>query len=181
MPLLLLLLALPLVMLALTPLLLIQRYRAGKARRQARPWVTTVALVMIVVSALLFLLGAAVTTIWVTGVFPAASTGLGAGILLGVLGLLITRWEATPRSLHYTPNRWLVLFVTLIVSARILYGLYRSAAVAQAGVAGTSVVMAFGIPESFAAGGAVIGYYLAYNAGVRWRLHRWTRRPLRVL
>jgi hypothetical protein len=53
--------------------------------------------------------------------------------------------------------------------------------VAQAGVSGTSVVLAFGIPESLAAGGAVIGYYLAYNAGLRWRLHRWHRRPLRVL
>jgi hypothetical protein len=180
-PLLLLLLALPLIFVALTPLMLWQRYRTGKARRLARPWVATFALVMIVVSTILFLVGAAMTSFWVTGAFSGGAAGLGAGMLLGVLGLLLTRWEATPRSLHYTPNRWLILFVTVIVSARVLYGLYRSALVAQAGVAGTSIVLAFGIPESLAAGGAVIGYYLAYNAGLRWRLHRWQHRPLRPL
>ncbi len=181
MPLLILLLIVPLVLVALTPLLLIQRYRAGKARRLARPWAATFALVMIALSAVFFLVGAGVTSIWIAGAFSGAAAGLGVGMLLGGAGLLLTRWESTPRSLHYTPNRWLVLFVTLIVSARVLYGLYRSAAVAGAGVTGTSVVMAFGIPQSLAAGGAVVGYYLAYNAGLRWRLHRWQRRPLRVL
>ena len=181
MPLLIVLLVLPLIVVALTPLFLVQRYRAGKARRLARPWMATFALVMMVVSTIVFLIGAAVTSIWVAGAFAGGATGLGAGILLGVVGLLVTRWEATPRTLHYTPNRWLVLFVTLIVSARVLYGLYRSALVAQAGVSGTSVVMAFGIPESLAAGGAVIGYYLAYNAGLRWRIHRWNRRALRAM
>lgn len=181
MPLLLLLLALPLIVLALTPLLLFQRYRVGTARRQARPWMATFALIMMALSAIFFLIGAAVTSIWVAGAFSGAAAGLGAGLLLGAIGLVLTRWEATPRTLHYTPNRWLVLFVTLIVSARILYGMYRSAVVAQAGMAGTSVVMAFGIPESFAAGGAVVGYYLAYNAGLRWRIQRWLQRPLRPM
>lgn len=181
MPFLILLLALPLIFVALTPLLLIQRYRAGKARRQARPWMATFALAMVALSTLLFLIGAGFTSIWVVDAFSGAAAGLGAGLLLGLVGLLITRWEATPRSLHYTPNRWLVLFVTLIVSVRVLYGFYRSAAVAQAGMAGESVLIAFGIPESFAAGGAVIGYYLAYNAGLRWRIGRWQRRALRPM
>ena len=43
---------------------------------------------------------------------------------LGMVGLLLTRWEATPATLHYTPNRWLVLVVTFVVSARVLYGLW---------------------------------------------------------
>ena len=181
MPLLLLLLIVPLVLVALTPLMLIQRYRAGKARRLARPWMATFGVVMIALSTIFFLIGAGVTSIWVAGAFSGAAAGLVAGLLLGLVGLLLTRWEATPRSLHYTPNRWLVLFVTLIVSIRVIYGLYRSAVVAQAGMAGTSVVMAFGIPESLAAGGAVIGYYLAYNAGLRWRVRRWQLRPLRPM
>jgi hypothetical protein len=180
-PLLLLLLALPLIFVALTPLMLFQRYRAGKARRLARPWVATFALVMIVISTIFFLIGAAMTNIWVMGAFTGGAAGVGAGILIGVLGLLITRWEPTPRSLHYTPNRWLVLLITVIVSLRVLYGLYRSALVAQSGMAGASVALAFGIPESFAVGGTVIGYYLAYNAGLRWRIQRWQRRALRVM
>jgi hypothetical protein len=122
---------------------------------------------MIVISTIVFLIGAALTNIWVMGAFTGGAAGVGAGILIGVLGLLITRWEPTPRSLHYTPNRWLVLLITVIVSLRVLYGLYRSALVAQSGMAGASVALAFGIPESFAVGGTVIGYYLAYNAGLR--------------
>jgi len=42
-------------------------------------------------------------------------------------------------------------------------------------------VTAFGVPESLAAGATVIGYYLAYNAGLRWRIRRWQHRALRAL
>ena len=90
------------------------------------------------------------------------------------------RWEATPATLHYTPNRWLVLVVTFVVSARVLYGLWRSWMVARVGVSGTPVMMAFGIPESLAAGGTVIGYYIAYGLGVRRRIFKWQNRVLRV-
>jgi hypothetical protein len=37
------------------------------------------------------------------------------------------------------------------------------------------MVLAFGIPESLAAGGTVIGYYVAYNLGVRRQIRRWQR------
>src|SRR5688572_16920885 len=126
MPLFILLLALPLVFIALTPLMLIQRYRVGSARRQARPWMATFGLVMMIVSTIFFLVGSAITGFWVQDAFSGAAAGVGVGAVLGIVGLLLTRWETSPRTLHYTPNRWLVLFVTLIVSARVLYGLYRS-------------------------------------------------------
>ena len=179
MPLLILLLALPIVFIALTPLLLVQRYRVGTARRQARPWLATFGLVMMVVSAIFFLAGAAVTAFWVQDAFLGASVGIGVGVLLGAAGLVLTRWEATHLSLHYTPNRWLVLAVTLVVSARLLYGFYHSAMAVRAGITGAGVVDAFGIPQSLGAGGIVIGYYLAYSLGVRWRTRKWQQRPLR--
>jgi hypothetical protein len=178
-PLLILLLLLPVVLLALTPFMLIQRYRVGTARRLARPWMATFAVVMMCLSTAFFLIGSAITTIWVQDAFSGAAAGVAIGSLLGVVGLVLTRWEPTPHTLHYTPNRWLVLFITFIVSARMLYGLYRSLLVAQAGVAGTSVITAFGIPESLGAGGIVIGYYLAYGAGLRWRIKKFQRRALR--
>ncbi len=179
MPLLILLLLLPVVLLALTPVMLIQRYRVGTARRLARPWMATFAVVMMGVSTVFFLLGSAVTTVWVQDAFRGAAAGVAVGSLLGVVGLAVTKWEPTPHTLHYTPNRFLVLFITFIVSARLLYGLYRSFLVAQAGVEGVSVITAFGIPESLGAGGIVIGYYLAYGAGLRWRIKKWQRRALR--
>ena len=175
MPLLLLALIVPVALIALTPLLLIQRYRAGTARRMARPWVATVNVGLMAFSAVCFLAGAAVTAIWVPNAFAGAATGIAIGVGLGVLGLALTRWDSTPATLHYTPNRLLVLLVTFVVSARVLYGFWRSWTVAQAGFDSTRMVMAFGIPESLAAGGMVIGYYLAYGIGVRRRIRRWQR------
>ena len=181
MPLLILLLLLPIILIALTPFTLFQRYRVGTARKQARPWLATFGLVMMAGSTIFFLAGAGVTSFWVQDAFLGALAGVAAGMLLGMAGLLLTKWEATPRSLHYTPNRWLVLLVTVVVSARLLYGLYRSWMAARAGIEGTAVFTAFGIPESLAAGGAVIGYYLAYGAGLRWRIRRWQKRALRPM
>jgi hypothetical protein len=68
--------------------------------------------------------------------------------------------------------------VTFLVSARVLYGLWRSWTAAEAGVYGTPMVLAFGIPESLAAAGTVIGYYVAYGLGVRRRILKWQNRAL---
>ena len=176
-----LLLVLPVIFLLLTPLMLVQRYRVGSARKQARPWLATVGLVMMAGSTIFFLAGAGVTSFWVQDAFLGALAGVAAGVVLGMAGVVMTKWEATPRTLHYTPNRWLVLLVTVIVSARLLYGLYRSWLAAQAGIEGTAVITAFGIPESLAAGGAVIGYYLAYGFGLRWRIKKFQKRALRPM
>jgi hypothetical protein len=163
-PILILLLLLPVVLILLTPLTLVQRYRVGTARRQARPWLATFGLVMMVGSTIFFLAGAAITSFWVQDAFLGALAGIGIGVGLGTVGVLVLRWEATPGSLHYTPNKWLVLSVILIVSVRLLYGLYQS----QLATA-----------ESVAAGGVVIGYYLGFSAALRWRIKRWENRALR--
>jgi hypothetical protein len=172
-PLLLLLLLVPLIVIALMPLILIQRYRVGTARRTARGWMASLNVALMTFSAICFLLGAAITAAWVTHAFIGAAAGVAVGMGLGVVGLTLTRWERTAATLHYTPNRWLVLIVTVLVSARVLYGLWRSWTVAESGVYGTPMVMAFGIPESLAAGGTVIGYYFAYALGVRRRIRNW--------
>ena len=181
MPLLLLLVLLPVVLIALMPLILIQRYRIGSARRLARPWMATLNFWVMLFSAICFLTGAAVTQIWVANALTGAAAGLVLGLALGLAGLALTRWEPTPATLHYTPNRWLVLVVTFVVSARVLYGLWRSWTVAEAGIYGTPMIVAFGVPESLAAGGTVIGYYMAYSAGVRRRVRRWHHRALRAM
>jgi hypothetical protein len=180
-PLILFVLLLPILVIALTPVLLIQRYRAGTARRPARQWMLMLAVISTGLSALFLLLSSAFTNIWVSDAFADTALGLALGCLLGIGGLLVTKWEATPRSLHYTPNRWMVLIITLLVAGRVLFGLYRATAAAQSGMTGGEVAGAFGVAESLGAAGFVIGYYLAYNAGVVWRLHRWNRRALRVM
>ena len=176
-----LLLALPLVVIALMPLVLVLRYRAGSARRPGRPWVASINLVAMIVSALFFLTAAAVTSVWVSDALGGAAAGIGIGLLLGLAGLWLTRWEATPGSLHYTPNRWLVLAVTLVVAVRVVYGFWRGWEAWQTSGGNDSFVTAFGIAGSLAAGGIVIGYYLAYAVGLRRRISRWQRRALRTL
>jgi len=151
------------------PLSLVLRYRAGTARRLGRKWVTTTNLVMLALSVALFLYVAALTSIWVPDAFRYSLFGLTGGGLLGLLGLALTRWEKTPRAFYYTPNRWLVLMITLAVTARLLYGLWRIWH-AWRNAAGDSWLAAAGVAGSMAVGALVLGYYLAYSAGVRWRL-----------
>jgi len=154
----------------LMPLALVLRYRAGTARRQARGWVTTLNLVALAISTSLFLLGAALTGIWVPDALLYSVLGLLGGIALGIVGLWLSRWERAAQSLHYTPNRWLVLAVTTMVAARLLYGLWRGWHTWRHAAGDTSWVAAFGVAGSMAAGAVVLGYYLSYWLGVRRRL-----------
>jgi hypothetical protein len=161
---------------ALMPLSLVQRYRVGTSRRQARGWVIGINLAAVLFSVCVFLVSAAVTNIWIPDALRYASAGLAAGSLLGIVGLWLTRWEFSGWGLHYTPNRWLVLAITLLVSARIAYGFWRSWQAWRLAAGDTTWLAASGVAGSFAAGAVVLGYYLVYWVGVRRRLRRGLRR-----
>jgi hypothetical protein len=155
-----------------TPLLLFLRYRAGTVRRRARRWVATVNLGTIVLSAGFFLYVAAITNFWVPNAFRYSVFGLLGGCLLGLLGLALTRWEDTPRALHYTPNRWLILIITLAVSARLLYGIWRIWHGWRTAESDTPWLETVGAAGSLALGALMLGYYVAYSAGLWWRLRQ---------
>jgi hypothetical protein len=171
-PLILLVVALVLAPIVLVPLSLVLRYRAGTARRQARGWVATLNLVGLAVSTSLFVTGAALVSVWVPHALGYTLLGLLGGLVLGIIGLWLSRWERAPQSLHYTPNRWLVLVVTLVVTARVLFGLWRGWYAWRHAPGDTPWLAAFGVAGSMAAGAVVLGYYLSYWMGVRRRL-RW--------
>ena len=175
MPLLLLAIALVLTPVVLVPVALVLRYRAGTARRQARGWIAILNLIGLAISTMLFLMGAAIANVWVPHTVRYSLLGLLGGFALGIVGLWLSRWERAPQSLHYTPNRWLVLAVTLLVTVRILFGLWRSwHSWHLASTTGTdaSLVASFGVAGSLAAGAVVLGYYLSYWLGIRRRLRR---------
>jgi hypothetical protein len=156
-----------------TPLLLVVRYRIGTARRPARRWIATLNLVSLLFSAVLFLWIASLTNFWVPNAFRYfrySITGFIAGVLLGFLGLKLTRWEPTPRALYYTPDRWLVLLITLAVGARLLYGFWRIWHAWRITGHDASWLAAAGIPGSMGVGALVLAYYFTYFAGVRWRI-----------
>jgi hypothetical protein len=156
----------------LLPVTLVQRYRVGTSRQRARGWLATLNVVGLTVSTLLFLLGAAVTNVWVPHAFSYTILGCVFGSLLGLVGLWLTHWESDGDPLHFTPNRWLVLGILLAVAARIGYGFWRAWESWQSGLAGGSWVVARGASESLAAGAVVLGYYLVFWIGVRRRFHR---------
>jgi hypothetical protein len=178
MPFVALLLLLPVAVLAaiaLLPLSLVLRYRLGTARRPARGWVIALNLIAMGISTAIFLLSAAVTSAWIRPAFPYTVLGLVAGSLLALLGLAWTRWEATPSAFFYTPSRTLTLAITLLVTARVLFGFWRSWRAWGAGVHYSSWIAASDIAGSMAAGAVVLGYYLTYWLGVRRRFRRCQR------
>jgi hypothetical protein len=164
----------PLLALLLMPVTIVQRYRAGTSRRRVRRWVIVLNVSVAALSSAMLVLFATPMSLWVPLALPGALAGLGGGVVLGLVGLATSRWEATPRDLHVTPNRWLVLAVTVAVAARLLYGFWRAWSAWTTG-ADDTWLRAAGVPGSLAAGGLVLGYQLAYWLGVGRRLARHAR------
>jgi hypothetical protein len=165
----------------LIPMGIIRRYQIGTSRQRARRWVAMVNIAGLTLSTFLFAIAAVVTAIWVPDVVHYTAAGLGGGAVLGLTGLWLTKWEPGLDHLHYTPNRLLVLAITLTVTARVLYGFWRSYESWRAGLSGGSWFVAAGVPGSMAAGAVVLGYYLVFWLGVRRRLRRHDSRRLRKL
>lgn len=159
-----------LVPLVLVPLSIVQRYRVGTARRPARAWVATLNVVGFLVSSCVIVLTASVTALWVPPALPAAAAALAAGVVTGVIGLWLSRWESFDGTLYFTPNRWLVTVLTLVVVGRLGYGAWRTwDAWASWGSQGGWLASA-GVPGSLAAGALLIGYGLGFWSSVRWRI-----------
>jgi hypothetical protein len=159
----------PLVVLALMPLGLVQRYRTGTARRVARGWVAALNVAGLSFSALLFIAGAAVTSLWVPNALSYSLVGLAGGCLLGWLGLALTRWERASGKLYYTPNRFLVLVIILVVIGRLAYGVWRLWQSWRGGGDQQIWLVQSAVPGSLAAGAIVLGYSLTYSFGVSRR------------
>jgi len=156
----------------LLPFSLLQRYRMGRARRRAIPWIVGLNAWGLLVSALGYLGGAWISSHWVPATLVWAVCGLGAGMVLGIFGLWTADFEPTPRGLYLTPNRWLVLALTLLVALRLADGLWTAWQQwhASAGMPMADLLDAHA--SLLAVGGVLLGYYLAFEFGVRARLRR---------
>lgn len=170
-----LLLIIPLLLVALValwalllPLALLQRYRLGKARRRAVGWVVRLNAWLLLASAAVFVSSAWLLGHWVDAALLHASGGLGVGVLVGIAGLGLTRFEREPRGLYYTPNRWLVLGLTLVVAVRIAVGLLHAWQLWRADAQAMAWLSQQG--SLLAVGGLLLGYYLAYGWGLQARL-----------
>lgn len=158
------------------PFGIILRYRGGTARRRARWWIVTLNFYGATLSLLLLIVSASVSTVWIAHALPYTLCGVVAGIVLGAIGLALTRWEESHRALHYTPSRLLILLITIVVVARIGYGFWRAWHAWEHSADTASWLAASGASGSMAAGAAVLAYYVVYWIGVRRRINGLQRR-----
>lgn len=156
--------------LLLAPLTLFLRYRAGRARQRARPWIARLNIAALFLSVVLCMASAMLMEIWTPHVTRYAIAGGGIGVLLGMLALALARWEVTREGLYFQPNAWLVLLVTLVVAGRIAYAAWRTWDAWQTDAGQMSETVAYGVRGSLAAAAVVLGYYTTFWIGVTRRL-----------
>ena len=139
----------------------IRRVIGRQRLSKVRPWLTVVVLPLI-----LALLLPASLVHPMAGV--AAIAGVALGIALGVLGTRLTRFEATPAGLFYTPNAHLGIALSLLLVLRVGY---RFVVPQMNGAAADGQSMQLGSsPLTMAIFGTLAGYYVTYAIGLlRWR------------
>lgn len=152
----------------LLPLAITQRYRHGRARQRVQPWAVGANAWLLALSALVFLAGAWALGHWMPGALRDAVAGLAAGALVGVAGLRLDAFEATPQGFFRTPNRWLVLGLSLLLAARIVMGAW----LAWRDAAGSDTLQWLTRGGLLGVAGVLLGYALATAWGLRARMRR---------
>ena len=95
--------------------------------------------------------------------------GCAVGVGLGVFGLRLTRFEATPAGHFYTPNPYLGVALSVLLIARLGW---RYAQLYGAGLADDGSMHLARSPLTLLIFGLLAGYYTTYSAGLlRWK-HR---------
>ena len=127
-----------------------------------RPYISVVLFPLLVLVLLVVALGS-----------PTALLGLlagcAAGVGLGVVGLKLTRFEATPAGHFYTPNPYLGVALSVLLIARLAW---RYAQLYGAGLADDGSMHLARSPLTLLIFGLLAGYYTTYSAGLlRWK-HR---------
>ncbi len=96
--------------------------------------------------------------------------GLLAGALFSLVGLRLTQFEQTPEGHFYTPNAYIGVTLTLLLVARMVYRFTIVFTTSPELLSGNQ--QAFRSPLTLGIFGITAGYYLAYYAGVLWRMRR---------
>ena len=160
----------PYVLAAMAALILFAVYRRFRrlfGRQPLQPTRMKVRIALLTVVMVVTLLGGMHST----NLAAATLVGLAAGAALAYVGLRLTRFDAMPGGIFYTPNAYIGAALSAVLLGRIVYRfqvLYPTMQAAHA-----SGGDAFGSfqrsPLTLALLGIVIGYYLAYCVGLLLR------------
>jgi hypothetical protein len=135
----------------------------------ARPWLTVVLLPLIL---LLVLFTNLVHPLALAAVGAGAALGIG----LGLFGTRLTRFEATPAGLFYTPNAHLGIALSLLLVLRLGYR-FVLLELGGPGVAPQSMQLGSS-PLTLAIFATLAGYYVTYAVGLlRWRARVGSQMP----
>ena len=88
------------------------------------------------------------------------------GFALAVWGVKLAHIESTPQGVFYTPNPYLGIAISLLLVGRIVYRMLQIGPAMQSPQAMT---MYTSTPLTMGLFGVVVGYYIAYCAGLLWR------------
>lgn len=143
------------------------RRNIGRQRLSpVRPWITLALFPLILI---LLALTAHLPAVGSAGL----AGGIVVGIALGIFGLHLTRFEATPQGVYYTPNAHLGILLSTLVVCRVVYRLIVG------GLPGTAAAPASPptlTPLTLLLVGTLAGYYCTYATG----LLRWAARSSRA-
>ena len=102
--------------------------------------------------------------------FPRLVIGLGGGLALGVLlalvGLRLTRFEALPQGHFYTPNPYIGVALSVLLVGRLVYRLLLFSATPDNPAQAPPLLQS---SLSFLVFGLLAGYYMTYYIGLLMR------------
>jgi hypothetical protein len=141
-----------------------RRVRRTIGRQPVRPWALgcTVAFFVLAVLALAILNAGRLPLL------EGLAGGGVVGVLLGLVGLRLTRFERSEAGFHYVPNTLLGIAVSLLFIGRLAYRLLSI--YAASGSFDPTAMRTFGSsPLTLACFAIVAGYYVTFSIGVlRW-------------
>ena len=143
------------------------RLRANFGRQPIQPTRKKARLVILSLVVVLFF--------WVAShsapALEAATGGLIAGVLLAVLGVRLSRFEADSTGSYYTPNAYIGAAVTFLLIGRLVYRMFSMYSMPQmAPPPGTDPFAAMTrSPLTLAMVMLTVGYYLMFTAGVLYK------------
>lgn len=157
----------PVLMTAAVAFLIYRRVRRNIGRQKVRPsrmiWRAGI---FAIIGVLVF-----ISSVYRADLAGAMALGLGAGVALAWFGLRHTKFEVTDKGVFYTPHTYIGLFVSVLFLARIAYRFIVVYPLMQAASqANANPLAAYQkSPLTMIMFGLLIGYYIAYYAGVLMR------------
>lgn len=148
---------------ALIAFTIYRRVRRNIGRQQLEPGRLKTRIAMFAVIGSLILL----TSLRDAALVGAMAAGLAGGAALAGFGLRHTRFEATAEGRWYTPHTYIGAFVSALFLGRIAYRFIVLYSTSHAMAAGSDPFAGYQkSPLTLAIFGVLVGYYVAYYAGV---------------